>query len=153
MLSKLFLFVMSYTTIHPCAFLKYACDMDLNLSWPAVSHIYTLMTFSSIFRVFILKSTPTVQGVVLKISSANLSSKLVLPESVSPIKTILYSASRWEGLNLVGSLRTLGLINSILFSRVVIGTHDPESGRSNLTYYYLTICFPSSFSSELILSI
>ena len=59
-LSKLDLFVMSYTAIHPLAFRKYDGLKLLNLSWPAVSHNYNFIIFWSILSNLILKSSPTV---------------------------------------------------------------------------------------------
>ena len=59
-LSKLDLFVISYTATHPLALRRYDGLKLLNLSCPAVSHNYNFIIFWSILSILILKSSPTV---------------------------------------------------------------------------------------------
>jgi hypothetical protein len=66
---------------------------------------------SSILSVLILKSTPMVQRYLsVKEFSANLSSNEVLPELLSPIRTILNRASKSYGEKFFGFFSTLSLI-------------------------------------------
>jgi len=64
--------------------------MVLNLSYPAVSHIYSFTVLPWSSKVRILKSTPIVgRKLSLKTLSENLSNKLDLPTAELPMRRIL----------------------------------------------------------------
>ena len=81
---------MSYMAMQPLAFLRYALEILLNFSWPAVSQSCSFRYLPSILTILVLMSIPTVELVFsMKILSLNRSSSDVLPIALSPIMIIL----------------------------------------------------------------